>query len=125
MDNKMDNKKEDWYVKNFVQFQLDAFKNGDIEGADLALAISEIMFGKVDAPGVEEEKKDVYDRSVDILKDEIAGDMATALISYVESHLMETVGWQLDGTEFDNDDDFVEMQEAVVCKLIGMLNGND
>ena len=122
MDNKMDNKKEDWYVKNSVQFQLDAFKNGDIEGADLALAISEIMFGKVDAPGMEEEKKDVYDRSVDILKDEIAEDMATALISYVESHLMETVGWQLDGTEFDNDDDFVEMHEAVVGKLIGMLS---
>lgn len=118
----MDNKKEDWYVKNSVQFQLDAFKNGDIEGADLALAISEIMFGKVDAPGMEEEKKDVYDRSVDILKDEIAEDMATALISYVESHLMETVGWQLDGTEFDNDDDFVEMHEAVVGKLIGMLS---
>mgnify|MGYP006899682165 FL=1 len=59
------------------------------------------------------------------VKDEIAGDMAMALISYVEAHLLETVGWHLDGTEFDNDDDFVEMQVAVVGKLIDMLNGKD
>ena len=56
------------------------------------------------------------------VRDEIAEDMAMALISYVEAHLMETVGWYLDGTEFDNDDDFFEMQEAVVGKLIGMLS---
>jgi hypothetical protein len=58
-------------------------------------------------------------------KDEIAGDMALALISYVESHLIETVGWHLDGIEFDNDDDFLEMQEAVIDKLIDMLSGKE
>ena len=60
------------------------------------------------------------------VKDEIAEDMAMALISYVEAHLLETVGWHLDGTEFgqsNNDDDFVEMQEAVIDKLIDMLSG--
>ena len=56
-------------------------------------------------------------------KDKIAGDMALALISYVESHLIETVGWHLDATEFDNDDDYLEMQEAVIDKLIDMLCG--
>ena len=58
-------------------------------------------------------------------KDKIAGDMALALISYVESHLIETVGWHLDVTEFDNDDDFLEMQEAVIDKLIDMLSGKE
>ena len=58
-------------------------------------------------------------------KDKIVGDMALALISYVESHLIETVGWHLDSTEFDNDDDFLEMQEAVIDKLIDMLSGKE
>ena len=56
-------------------------------------------------------------------KDEIAGDMALALISYVESHLIETVGWHLDATEFDTDEDYLEMHEAVIDKLIDMLCG--
>ena len=58
-------------------------------------------------------------------KDKIAGDMAMALISYVESHLIETVGWHLDATEFDNDDDYIEMHEAVIDKLIDMLSGKE
>ena len=58
-------------------------------------------------------------------KDKIAGDMALALISYVESHLIETVGWHLDATEFDNDDDYIEMHEAVIDKLIDMLSGKE
>ena len=58
-------------------------------------------------------------------KDKIAGDMALALISYVESHLIETVGWHLDATKFDNDDDYIEMHEAVIDKLIDMLSGKE
>ena len=62
-------------------------------------------------------------------KDEIAGDMAMALISYVESHLIETVGWHLDGPEFNNafdtDEDYLEMHEAVIDKLIDMLSGKE
>ena len=73
------------------------------------------------------EVKDVYDRSVDILKekDEIARDMAMSLISYIECHLIETVGWHLDGIEFEKGYDFVEMQEAVIDKLIDMLSGKE
>lgn len=63
-------------------------------------------------------------------KDEIARDMAMALISYIEDHLIETVGWHLEHlsptvAEFDNDDDFLEMHEAVIDKLIDMLSGKE
>jgi hypothetical protein len=39
--------------KKEVQMHLDMFKSGDIDGEDLAQAISEIMFGKTKAPGME------------------------------------------------------------------------
>ena len=58
-------------------------------------------------------------------KDEIAGDMALALISYVEAHMIETVYSQMEGIEFDTDEDLEEMHEAVIDKLIDMLSGKE
>jgi Zn ribbon nucleic-acid-binding protein len=39
--------------KKEIKFHLDAFKKGDIEGEDLAQAISDIIFGEVKGPGME------------------------------------------------------------------------
>jgi len=58
-------------------------------------------------------------------KDEIAGDMALALISYMEAHMIETVYSQMEGIEFDTDEDLEEMHEAVIDKLIDMLSGKE
>ena len=58
-------------------------------------------------------------------KDEIAGDMALALISYMEAHMIETVYSQMEDIEFDTDEDLEEMHEAVIDKLIDMLSGKE
>ena len=47
--------------KKEIKFHLDAFQKGDIDGSDLAQAISEIMFGKVNAPGIKENKIKMMD----------------------------------------------------------------
>ena len=57
------------------------------------------------------------------MKDEIADDLASALIEYMEAHMIETVYSQMEDIEFDTDEDLEEMHEAVMCKLLDMLTG--
>lgn len=61
--------------------------------------------------------------SMSMMKDEIADDLASALIEYMEAHIIETVYSQMEDIEFDTDEDMEEMHEAVVCKILDMLTG--
>ena len=57
------------------------------------------------------------------MKDEIADELASVLIEYLEAHIIETVYSQMEDIEFDTDEDMEEMHEAVVCKILDMLTG--
>lgn len=110
-DNKMDE----------IKFHLDAYRKGTINADDLAQAIEEIVYGKVVAPGMKEEKS-----SGDLLK-KIENDLRgrfgdrysdTEIQLFIDSVERDIKRGDYDGVEtmYDNKDHYEDFEEYISDK---------